>query len=560
MSSDYGKKNNRVPYGNMLLILVLPLLVSLIITISIGIAETAKNIEIQKKQALAFASSLAIVLERRQDLSAPLNFFSGASFKYLVLSKKEPGIPAVLPHVWYDDKLIKVAISIFDSSQVLLLELPLINPFPYSAILVPLAIQFLLSFIVLAKLLLSQAKFAEELAERTQSAHPSLIASSSGFFSPFLQILSKPEQAALERIAKTDSKLQITRSKLETYELITDHMQEAIILVDKKLKISYANPAARKLLNMPPAPAGKPLALFLKNNKVLETLQKSHKTKKSYRYEFCYDKQQQNHLEISITPLLNDPEEENSIIVIRDISSIKRLQNLRKDFVSNVSHELKTPISSIIGYTETIKDLLADTDSTAARFIDTVHNNAIRLSNIVEDLLLLSRIEQGNSEIKKTTLSLMQLAEKAINTVKRTAEEKNITIRITAEKDHTISANAGLMTLAIGNILDNAVKYCPPQSQVTIDWHTDSTHTTITITDNGPGIPQQSLPRIFERFYRVESSRNRNTGGTGLGLAIVKHIIESHNGSIQAQSPQEGGTRFIIQLKNNQTERSTLAP
>ncbi|MEM5948264.1 ATP-binding protein [Spirochaetia bacterium 38H-sp] len=544
------KPDNRkssVSYGNLLFIFAFSLVISILVTIFIGISETAKNIDIQKKQALAFASSLGIVLEKRQDASAPLNFFSGAYFKYKILSDKESGIPSDLPYAWYDRGLIKVASNIYNSSQVLLLELPLINPFPYSAILIPLMLNSLISFLFIFYLLIRQKTFVEEISKRIKAPHPPLLSTGSGFFSPFIRIIAPLEQAALERIIKTDSKLDRTRAKLEVYELITEHMEEGIILADEKLRVSYANPAALKMCGIKESATGKPVGMLIKNNSLIEKILRCYENKKGARYEYCPDGER--YQEISISPISLNREENSAIIVIRDISSIKKLQKIRKDFVSNVSHELKTPISSIIGYTETLAEIISPEDSTARRFAETIHNNAVRLGNIVEDLLMLSRIEQNNTEIKKAPHSLSELIQKAIDTINNAAEEKGITISTVEKPDITIMANPGLMIQALGNILDNAVRYCPAGTTVTIDWQEEADISRIIIRDNGPGIPQKDLSRIFERFYRVESSRNRNTGGTGLGLAIVKHIVESHGGGIEAESPPTGGTQFVIRLK-----------
>ncbi|MGN0728179.1 sensor histidine kinase [Treponema sp.] len=220
--------------------------------------------------------------------------------------------------------------------------------------------------------------------------------------------------------------------------------------------------------------------------------------------------------------------------ITKNIQSLKKLEQIRKDFVANVSHELKTPITSIKGFAETLIDGGMNDEQTSKHFLGIINTQCDRLINIIEDLLTLSRIETDNGILETARINLVQIAEKACQSLEAPAREKNIEINFSpCRKNIFIQGNPGLLEQVITNLIDNSVKYCPEGSLVSCRVSEDSGKATIIVEDNGNGIPEEYRDRIFERFYRVDKGRSRENGGTGLGLSIARHIVNIHRGTIK---------------------------
>ncbi|WDE97119.1 PAS domain-containing sensor histidine kinase [Lentisphaera profundi] len=235
------------------------------------------------------------------------------------------------------------------------------------------------------------------------------------------------------------------------------------------------------------------------------------------------------------------------IIVINDITRIRQLENTRKEFVSNVSHELKTPITVTLGFLETLEDCLDDPEQ-AQYFLKIIKRNTHRLDNIIQDLLTLSRLETQEKEqvIGYEKKDILKSLNSTIDLVSEELKSNHVKLECQIYS-HDLKLNHGLIELAVRNLLENAIRYSDPDNAVIkLNMsHTDQ-NLTIKISDNGPGIPSQFHERIFQRFFRVDESRDRNTGGSGLGLSIVKHIIQLHNGSINIDSNVGQGSCFIL--------------
>ncbi|NLI00124.1 MAG: hypothetical protein GX446_11620, partial [Chthonomonadales bacterium] len=249
---------------------------------------------------------------------------------------------------------------------------------------------------------------------------------------------------------------------------------------------------------------------------------------------------------VSVAPIRGTSGPVGWLIVARDVSSVRRLEALRRDFVANVSHELRTPMASIRAMAETLKDGALDDPSVADRFLGTIITEAERLTRISEDLLTLSDAESRPPE--RAEFSLTQLAELTIRRLEPQAQQSGITLTIQAPDDIRVWANRDQMEQVILNLVDNAVKYTPSGGTVTVSVTTENSNAVLTVTDTGIGILQEHLPRIFERFYRVDKARSRQSGGTGLGLSIVKNIVEAHGGRVEAQSEYNRGSVFRIEI------------
>jgi two-component system phosphate regulon sensor histidine kinase PhoR len=239
-----------------------------------------------------------------------------------------------------------------------------------------------------------------------------------------------------------------------------------------------------------------------------------------------------------------------TLLVMTDVTRLRRLENMRRDFVANVSHEIKTPLTAIKGYVETLYNREVDTPEEMQRFLGIITKHANRLEAIVEDLLSLSRIERDNfrAALDLTAARLGDIFLTAIQVCQKNAAERNIAIHIEAGEDLQATVDATLLEQAILNLLDNAIKYSADGSRVEISAENRNGMTAIHIRDYGCGIAKRNLPRLFERFYRVDKARSRQLGGTGLGLAIVKHIVQAHDGEITVDSKLGEGSTFSIYL------------
>ncbi len=238
-----------------------------------------------------------------------------------------------------------------------------------------------------------------------------------------------------------------------------------------------------------------------------------------------------------------------ALVVMHDVTRVRRLEEMRKEFVANVSHELKTPITSIKGFIETLGGCLEGAPEQAMRFVTIIAQQAERLNAIVDDLLTLSRLEQADrwvaQEFERKDLAVTTA--NALRPYEAKMRERNIAAIVELDPCQ-VYANHRLLEQAIANLIDNAVKYSPDGATVTIRLREEQQHAVLTVRDEGIGIPREHLERIFERFHRVDRSRDRQSGGTGLGLSIVKHIMRVHGGTVTVESQLEKGSTFTLRL------------
>jgi two-component system phosphate regulon sensor histidine kinase PhoR len=245
-------------------------------------------------------------------------------------------------------------------------------------------------------------------------------------------------------------------------------------------------------------------------------------------------------------------EPEGVVLVLNDLTVLRRLETIRRDFVANVSHELRTPVQLVKGFAETLLGGALEDPDKARRFSEIIGRNAARMERLIDDLLSLAKLEQQERESLETkSESLRELVLEAIASVEYAAMGKNLKLELDCPEDIRVEVNGGLIVQAVFNLLDNAVKYSPAESQVRIRARRIDSRLRIEVRDQGPGIPAAQLPRLFERFYRVDKARSREQGGTGLGLAIVRHIAEVHGGSVGVESWEGEGSLFWIELDAN---------
>jgi two-component system, OmpR family, phosphate regulon sensor histidine kinase PhoR len=248
--------------------------------------------------------------------------------------------------------------------------------------------------------------------------------------------------------------------------------------------------------------------------------------------------------------VLRNAEEESigALIVLRDVTQLRHLETVRSDFVANVSHELKTPITSIKGFVETLLSNDWNHDPDIVRFLEIINQQSGRLNAIIDDLLTLSRLEQKDGHVMKEPGKLYLVIESAIHLCQLQAGKKNIGIDMVCPDDLELPINAPLLEQALVNLIVNSVKYSEPDKKVLLMAEKQANQVAIHIKDEGFGIERKHLDRLFERFYRVDTARSRKLGGTGLGLSIVNHIVQAHEGTIRVESKVGSGTTFIISL------------
>lgn len=389
--------------------------------------------------------------------------------------------------------------------------------------------------------------------------------------------------------------IQVISRRRDEFQAVFSSITEALIVFDSSLRVKRMNRAARTIFPTGDQleSEGASLVTVVRNTDIInfvkvvmgDDLVEQEKPELETQILLPEIHQESQHstrsvlvqcIKIQDTRTIASPSNTSSnyILVISDISRLKRLERVRKDFVANVSHELKTPVTAITGFIETLQDGAIDDQATARHFLDIMAQQSSRLNNIIDDLLTLSQLEQAGIQLETQPVNLMDIATDVLAAHHHLAQQKDISMAcefFPADDAIQLLANPGLLSQALGNIVNNSVKYCPTGSSVCIRvWKTDwnalqqtatpdpkqaepsepSPSVRIVVEDTGNGIPAEYQKRIFERFYRIDKGRSRETGGTGLGLSIVHHIIQLHGGTIRACNRQDGqrGACFEIEL------------
>jgi two-component system phosphate regulon sensor histidine kinase PhoR len=342
--------------------------------------------------------------------------------------------------------------------------------------------------------------------------------------------------------------LEVEREEIES---VLNSMAEGIIAVDCSGTIVRINTAAREFIGIPKEkePSEKNYQQVVKEASLLAILERVLKEKETCEEEISPERSGDVVLRVYAKPLYNNQQLHiGALLVLNDISRIVRLENVRRDFVANVSHELKTPITSIKGFVETLLDGAMHCPSDLKKFLEIISRQSDRVTAIFDDLLTLSRIEQDRGKISLQRGKLKDVIRSACLACEHKAEDKEIKLEIDCEKQLFAMINAPLLEQAIVNLVDNAIKYSGNGSLVLIKAYSQRNEKVIAVCDNGPGIDSVHHERLFERFYRVDKARSRIGGGTGLGLAIVKHIAQAHGGYPGVESTPGKGSSFYLHL------------
>jgi len=358
--------------------------------------------------------------------------------------------------------------------------------------------------------------------------------------------LGKAMNIMAESLENQMQTIQENEKKLTT---VLNNMSSGIILVDQKGTIILTNPALEYLIGEQAHQIiGKKHDDVGKETVISELIEKSLNTGQSFHTEIGIYQPTKKYLNTNIAPIIDDQHVIGVLVVLHDITRMKQLEKMRTEFVASVSHELRTPITAIKGFAETLMEGSVKEEETRQSFYTIIYKESDRLHRLINDLLDLSKIELNKDILKYSTTNLKALIESTINTMIPQAEKKKIIMK--QELSSVIAdVDEDRIKQVMINLLTNAIAYTPENGQIFIRLQAlNQEQVKIEVEDTGIGIPEKNLPRIFERFYRVDKARSRESGGTGLGLAIVKHIVESHGGNIQVKSQVNAGTRFIIML------------
>jgi len=347
-----------------------------------------------------------------------------------------------------------------------------------------------------------------------------------------------------ERIEK------LSKALAESQALL-DGMEEGVLILDLHGRVQKTNTAMERVLSHAyPTDMGKHYLEVFRDPEVNEIIQATLREKKGQRRSLSPLGQPGKTFQVQ-SSLIQYPENggEGVIVVFHDITELKRLERIRQDFVANVSHELRTPLTTIRGYVEALQDDSLENHSQTKQFLQIIERHTHRMEKIVSDLLLLSEIESPERMMRKDPVHIEELISSVVDALRPMAESKQQTVQMeVASGLPPLRADSQKIHQVITNLLHNAICYTPEKGNIFIEAKAVEKGTQVSVSDNGIGIPREDLPRIFERFYRVDKGRSRDLGGTGLGLSIVKHIVEAHGGTVSVESKPGRGSRFSFFL------------
>lgn len=356
---------------------------------------------------------------------------------------------------------------------------------------------------------------------------------------------------SLNSMAKQlDEKLDIIGEQSNLQEAVLKSMKEGVLAVDYDERILLLNTTASSILAINDDKAlGKTLQEVVRISEIQKFFKKLLSDGSSHEAEVILQHDKDKFLQLSGTMLYDiDNKELGAVVVFNDITNLKHLDTLKKELVANVSHELRTPVTMIKGFIETLKEGAMDDKKNAERFLDIIAKHIDRLNLLIDDLLILSKLEENPDEIKLEEEKIKPLLRSVVEDYEFKAGDKKIELIIRCDDELTARINKHLIEQALGNLLDNAIKYSGKKTKIEIGAYEKNDEVNFYVDDEGYGISEEHLPRLFERFYRIDKARSREEGGTGLGLAIVKHIINTMNGTIDVDSTPGKGTKFTVKI------------
>jgi two-component system, OmpR family, phosphate regulon sensor histidine kinase PhoR len=401
-----------------------------------------------------------------------------------------------------------------------------------------LALLFALALaVVVAQLIASRLRRIVRFAERVASGDLSArIAEQGG--DEIAQVAMALDRTT-RRLEENFSSIRQSRSDLEA---LLNSMKDGVIAVSADMKVLWANDAITTMVHQP-LRIGAPVTELVRHPDFLATLRAALETKQR---ESTIATSLAGRGSFSITA---EPLPDGGVVsVLHDITEIERVEKTRRDFIANVSHELRTPLTSIRGYAETLLDSDQGVNGNAREFLQVIRRNAERMSRLTEDLLVLARVESGEEKLDLRPHPARILAAEAVSSMQEDARAANVELSIATVPDAMVIADSYAVHQVFANLVSNALRYAQSGKKVVLGANDQPGYVEFFVQDFGPGIGSEHLPRIFERFYRVDKARSRETGGTGLGLAIVKHIVLNHSGAVKVESTVGRGSTFFFTL------------
>ncbi len=396
-----------------------------------------------------------------------------------------------------------------------------------------------------ARLIRHDLRKLEEAARQITAGHygHEIVSVAGGDLGHLIRTFNSMSSRLAEQFTSVDQERQQLRA-------ILDGMIEGVVAIDAQQKLLFANDRGSHLLEFHPRTAiGLKLWEIVRQKPIVTLVERALETSEPQREEFDWRGNPAKSLMIHVSPLQERPG--GAIIVIHDTSELRRLERLRHEFVANVSHELKSPLAVIKAAVETLQDGAMDDPSHRDMFLDQIHDQANRLNNLILDLLSLARIESGRETMEVTRVVLVDVVRDCFDRHAAQADARHQTLTMVppAEKSsQELRTDEEALAQILDNLVGNAIRYGRDGGHVTVRWYGIGDQIALEVADDGPGIPPDDLPRIFERFYRVDKARSRELGGTGLGLAIVKNLVQIMKGSVKVQSTLGQGTTFTVKL------------
>jgi two-component system phosphate regulon sensor histidine kinase PhoR len=342
---------------------------------------------------------------------------------------------------------------------------------------------------------------------------------------------------------------------------ILGSMVEGVAVVNASERLLFANGGFAEILGLDVPPhSGSALVEVVRQTELIEAVREVLKGASRVEAEIVTGTLRQHFFAVTVASV-RAAETSGAVIVLHDITELRKLERVRRDFVANVSHEFKTPLTAIQGFAETLLAGAIDDPQNRLRFLEIILEHSRRLARLTDDLLKLSKMDADRLELEIRRLSVSQFVESCIETTQRPAAEKDLRISVNLQQPlPDIAADRRRLAEVLQNLLDNAMQYTPAGGQIMVSASADGAEVTFTVSDTGIGIPQADQSRIFERFYRVDVARSREVGGTGLGLSIAKHLVEAHGGRIWVESEVGQGSQFHFTVPLFDPERAALRP
>jgi two-component system, OmpR family, phosphate regulon sensor histidine kinase PhoR len=361
--------------------------------------------------------------------------------------------------------------------------------------------------------------------------------------------------------ARLDRTIRTLTEERNLSSAILGSMVEGVAVVNASERLLFANQGFAEILGLDvPPKSGSALVEIVRQTELIEAVREVLKGQPRVESEIVTGTLRQHFFAVTVASV-TAAETSGAVIVLHDITELRKLERVRRDFVANVSHEFKTPLTAIQGFAETLLGGALDDPQYRIRYLEIILEHSRRLARLTDDLLKLSKMDADRLEVEIHRLSVQHFVESCIETIQRAAEEKELHISVKLSPSlPDIAADRRRLAEVLQNLLDNAMQYTPAGGRIEVTASADSYEVTFTVSDTGIGIPQADQSRIFERFYRVDVARSREVGGTGLGLSISKHLVEVHGGRIWVDSEVGHGSRFHFTVPIFDTERATLRP